>query len=229
MRVLLLDGSPSTPERDALPRELSTRRILVESVKDVNEGVTLAGRKRFAAILIEGREKPAAVVKRLRADFGTPIVVLREQKDSSEAIECLENGADDVLVEPLDVDELVARLRSLTRRCHPGDRSLMKVDDLELHPKESAVYRAGNEISLTDREFEVLEYLMLHHDRVLGPSELADQISGVQPDPYASEIEQTITSLRSKLNVPGKRQLLHSIPGRGYMLSEMPPLSSERR
>lgn len=225
MRVLLLDGSLPTPDGATLPRELSTRRILVESAADVDTGLALASQKRFAAILIERREQPAAIVKRLRADHGTPIVVLREAKDSDVAIECLENGADDVLVEPLDVDELVARLRSLTRRCHPGDRAALKVDDLELLRKDGTVCRDSIPIRVTDREFEVLEYMMLHHDRVLTHNELADQVSGTEPDPYSNEIDSTIASLRTKLHMQGRKPLIHTIVGRGYMLSEMPPLA----
>jgi two-component system OmpR family response regulator len=226
MRVLLLNGEGSNPGRSALPRELTTRRIRVESAESVTEGLALAGQKRFAAILISNPVQPAEVIKKLRADFGTPIVVLREVKNADEAIECLENGADEVLEEPLDIDELVARLRSLNRRCHPGDRDLLRLDDLELAPKEQIATRGGAPIHLNDREFEVLEYMMLHHDRVLGYNELADQISSAEPDPYANEIDSTIASLRAKLHVPGKKRLIHTVTGRGYMLSEMPPLTS---
>jgi two-component system OmpR family response regulator len=225
MRVLFLNGSLDTPTRTALPRELSTRRIRVESAGTVTEGLALAGQKRFAAILIAHPDQPAELIKRLRADFGTPIVVLREVKDPDEAIECLESGADEVLAEPLDVDELVARLRSLNRRCHPGDRELLSVDDLELAPKEQTACRGGSLIHLSDREFEVLEYMMLHHDRVLSHNELADQISSAEPDPYSNEIDATIATLRAKIHTPGKKRLIHSVLGRGYMLSEMPPLT----
>jgi DNA-binding response OmpR family regulator len=225
MRVLLLDQSKPAPGRDALPRELSTRRIRVDSVASVNEGIALAGRKRFAAILIARPEQPAELIKRIREGFGTPIVVLRDVENSTEAIECLESGADEVLVQPLDIDELVARLRSLSRRCHPGDRKSLRVDDLELSPAEQRLHRDGIAISLTDREFEVLEYMMLHHDRVLSHNELADQVSSAEPDPYANEIDLIVASLRSKLNAPGKKRLIHTVPGRGYMLSEMPPLT----
>lgn len=228
MRVLLLDGDMPTADSATLPHALSTRRIVVESVTNVKDGLALAGTKRFAAILIERRERPAELIKRLRADSGTPIVVLREVKDSDEAIACFENGADDVLVEPLDVDELVARLRSLSRRCHPGDRLALTVDDLTLTPKDATVRRDGRLIDLTDREFEVLEYMMLHRDRVLAYNELADQVSKVERDPYANEIDSTIANLRAKLHTPGKKQLIHVIAGRGYMLSDMPPLTVGR-
>lgn len=225
MRVLLLNGSTPVTDRDALPRELSTRRIRVDSAATVNEGIALAERKRFAAILIARPERPAEVIKRIRAGFGTPIVVLREVEDLTETIECLESGADEVLVQPLNVDELVARLRSLARRCHSGDRKALRLDGLEMIPAEQHLQRDGATILLSDREFEVLEYMMRHHDRVLSHNELADQVSSAEPDPYANEIDSIVTSLRSKLNLPGKKRLLHNVPGRGYMLSEMPPLT----
>lgn len=228
MRVLLMDGNSRTQEQEALPRELSSRRVNVESASTIGEGLALAAEKRFSAILIERRERPADLIKRIRADSGTPIVVLREAKDSTDAIECLENGADDVLTEPLDIDELVARLRSLTRRCQPGDRVLLKIDDLELSPKELTVRRNGQSILLTNREFELLEYLMHHHDRVLSRTELADQVWGAEVESNSNVIDVSIGRLRGKVHLPGRKPLIHTVTGRGYMISDMPPLTTDR-
>ena len=228
MRVLLMDGNSRTLEQDALPRELSSRRVSVESAATVREGLALAAEKRFAAILIERRERPADLIKKIRADSGTPIVVLREAKDSSEAIECLESGADDVLAEPLDIDELVARLRSLTRRCQPGERATLKIDDLELSPKDLTVRRAGQSLLLTNREFDLLEYMMQHHDRVLTRTELADQVWGAEVESNSNVIDVSIGRLRAKVHLPGSKPLIHTVTGRGYMISDMPPLTSER-
>lgn len=228
MRVLLMDGSPRTHEHEALPRELSSRRVNVESASTIGEGLALAAEKRFAAILIEPRERPADLIKRLRADIGTPIVVLREAKNSADAIECLESGADDVLDEPLDVDELVARLRSLTRRCQPGERAVLKIDDLELSPKDLTVRRDTQMILLTNREFELLEYMMQHHDRVLSRTELADQVWGAEVESNSNVIDVSIGRLRAKVQLPGHKPLIHTITGRGYMISDMPPLTNAR-
>lgn len=224
MRILVLDGSEPTPARAVLPRELSTRRILVERASTLAEGLALAGRKRYAAIVIERGESPQDVVRRLRADFGTPILVLREVKDSDDAIACLECGADDVLIEPLDVDELVARLRSLSRRCLPGNRAMLRVDDMELDARSMQVTRGGAPVSLTDHEFELLEYMMSHHDRVLGHDELLDQLSAAASEISARDLDAMIDTLRQKLQTGTKRPLLHRVDERGYMLSEMPPL-----
>ena len=211
-----------------MPRELSSRRVSVESAATIGEGLALAAEKRFSAILIEPRERPADLIKRIRADSGTPIVVLREARDSTEAIECLESGADDVLAAPLDIDELVARLRSLTRRCQPGDRSVLKIDDLELSHKELTVRRGAQQVLLTNREFELLEYMMHHHDRVLSRTELADQVWGAEVESNSNVIDVSIGRLRAKVHIAGHKPLIHTITGRGYMISDMPPLAGDR-
>lgn len=227
MRVLVLDGSTSTTENHHLPRELSTRRIRVDNATTLNEGLALTARKRFAAIVIERREQPAELVRRFRAESGTPIVVLRDVKDSDEAIRCLNNGADDVLADPVNIDELVARLRSLTRRCLPGSRELMRVDDLELNCETQEVTRAGRPLKLSEREFELLEYMVTHHDRVIGLDELSDQLSGIDADFTSSDAIDLLEGLRTKLEAIAKKPLIHRVDVGRYMLSDMPPLISD--
>jgi DNA-binding response OmpR family regulator len=225
MRILLVE--PQAHDRSitgSLPAALSSRRIDVESTSSQGQGVEEAIQRSFSAIVIDS-DGPAELIKRIRESNGTPIVVLRAQDDPKQAIELLESGADDVLTQPCDVDELVARLRSLTRRCEPGDRGTLKVDDLELFPKEMIVKRGGQTLLLTNREFDLLEYMMQHHDRVLTRAELADHVWGTEVSWNSNVIDVSIGRLRGKIHLPGLKPLIHTATGRGYMLSGMPPVA----
>lgn len=226
MRVLLLgtDGS-ATADRLVQASELTNRRINVETVHSVVEGIILAADKRFGAIVIDVPNGHASdVVRKIREDIGTPIIVVRKRHSPAEAIEFLESGADDVVADPIDMDELVARLRSLARRCAAGVRDHHRIDDLELFPKEQIVQRGGQRLSLTSREFALLEYMMEHRDRVLSRSELADQVWGAEVEWNSNVIDVSIGRLRAKIQPEGTRPLIHTVTGRGYMISDTPPL-----
>lgn len=109
----------------------------------------------------------------------------------------------------------------------PGEREKLVVGDLELSPKDYTVFRAGKRVMLTNREFDLLEYLMEHRDRVLTRSELADQVWGDEVEWSSNVIDVSIGRLRSKIHLQELKPLIHTVTGRGYMMSDAPPASGE--
>lgn len=224
MNVLSLNLQSNESTLSAHHQVLRSHHIDVTTATSVNEAATEASNGRFSAILVhDGTEASLQAVTEIRKVSGTPLIVIRKDSDPDGSIALFEAGADDVVTESSDPNELAARLRSMARRCTPGKREKLTVGDLELSPKDFTVFRGGKRVMLTNREFDLLEYLMEHRDRVLTRSELADQVWGDEVEWSSNVIDVSIGRLRSKIHLPGHATLIHTVTGRGYMMSDAPP------
>jgi two-component system response regulator MprA len=158
------------------------------------------------------------VAKRLRADGDVPILMLTARDALESRVEGLDVGADDYLVKPFERQELLARLRALLRRRPPrGSRSYV-VADLSLNPDTHEVRRGERDIELTQREFELLEYLMRNERIVVPRQRLLEEVWGYDPFATTNTIEVFVSNLRRKLEAGGEPRLLHTIRGAGYVL-----------
>jgi DNA-binding response OmpR family regulator len=158
------------------------------------------------------------VARRLRADGDVPILMLTARDAVESRVEGLDSGADDYLVKPFDRQELLARLRALLRRRPPRGSAPMVVSDLVLNPDTHEVRRAERQIDLTQREFELLEYLMRNERIVISRQRLLDDVWGYDPFSITNTIEVFVSNLRRKLEAGGEPRLLHTIRGAGYVL-----------
>jgi DNA-binding response OmpR family regulator len=159
------------------------------------------------------------VAKTLRlAGDDTPILVLTARDGVEARVEGLDAGADDYLVKPFERQELLARLRALLRRRPPRGQATLAIDDLKLNPDTHEVTRAGRPIDLTQREFELLEYLMRNERIVISRQRLLDEVWGYDPFSMTNTIEVFVSNLRRKLEAGGEPRLLHTIRGAGYVL-----------
>ncbi len=158
------------------------------------------------------------VARRLRAGGDVPILMLTARDALESRVEGLDAGADDYLVKPFDRQELLARLRALLRRRPPrGERSLV-VSDLILNPDTHEVHRGERSIELTQREFELLEYLMRNERIVVPRQRLLEEVWGYDPFATTNTIEVFVSNVRRKLEAGGEPRLLHTIRGAGYVL-----------
>jgi DNA-binding response OmpR family regulator len=159
------------------------------------------------------------VARRLRRDDDdTPILMLTARDALDSRVEGLDVGADDYLVKPFERQELLARLRALLRRRPPrGSRSYV-VGDLSLNPDTHEVRRSDRDIELTQREFELLEYLMRNERIVVPRQRLLEEVWGYDPFATTNTIEVFVSNLRRKLEAGGEPRLLHTIRGAGYVL-----------
>jgi DNA-binding response OmpR family regulator len=158
------------------------------------------------------------VAKQLRRSDDVPILVLTARDAVEARVEGLDSGADDYLVKPFERQELLARLRALLRRHPPRGQATLTVGDLKLNPDTHEVTRQGRRIELTQREFELLEYLMRNDRIVISRQQLLDEVWGYDPFSMTNTIEVFVSNLRRKLEAGGEPRLLHTIRGAGYVL-----------
>jgi two-component system, OmpR family, response regulator MprA len=158
------------------------------------------------------------VARRLRSADDVPILMLTARDALEARVEGLDAGADDYLVKPFERQELLARLRALLRRRPPRGSASVVVADLALNPDTHEVSRGGREIDLTQREFELLEYLMRNERIVVPRQRLLEEVWGYDPFATTNTIEVFVSNLRRKLESGGEARLLHTIRGAGYVL-----------
>ncbi|HEX5146201.1 MAG TPA: response regulator transcription factor [Conexibacter sp.] len=158
------------------------------------------------------------VARTLRENDDVPILMLTARDALEARVEGLDAGADDYLVKPFERQELLARLRALLRRRPPRGAAPLVCGDLQLNPDTHEVERAERQIELTQREFELLEYLMRNERIVVSRQRLLDEVWGYDPFSTTNTIEVFVSNLRRKLEAGGEPRLLHTIRGAGYVL-----------
>ena len=158
------------------------------------------------------------VAKTLRDGDDVPILMLTARDALEARVEGLDAGADDYLVKPFERQELLARMRALLRRRPPRGAAPLVVGDLRLNADTHEVERGERSIDLTQREFELLEYLMRNERIVISRQRLLDEVWGYDPFSTTNTIEVFVSNLRRKLEAGGEPRLLHTIRGAGYVL-----------
>jgi DNA-binding response OmpR family regulator len=158
------------------------------------------------------------VARGMRARDDVPILILTARDALESRVEGLDAGADDYLVKPFERQELLARMRALLRRRPPRGSAPLRVGDLSLNADTHEVLRGERAIELTQREFELLEYLMRNERIVISRQRLLDEVWGYDPFSTTNTIEVFVSNLRRKLEADGEPRLLHTIRGAGYVL-----------
>lgn len=154
-----------------------------------------------------------------RAGLTTPVLVLTARDTVPERIRGLNAGADDYVLKPVDLDELAARLRALVRRAHGQPLESLSAQDVVLDPAARLVRRAGELVSLSTREFDLLQAFMLGANRVLSREQLEQQLYSWGQEVESNAIEVHVHNLRRKLGAG----LIHTVRGVGYMLQRDTP------
>jgi two-component system, OmpR family, response regulator MprA len=161
------------------------------------------------------------VCRRLRAGGDVPILILTAKDGVNDRVLGLDMGADDYMVKPFDLDELLARIRALLRRLQPASQpKIMRFEDLTLDTGTRQAARGDRVISLTAKEYELLELFMLHPRQVLTRDVIFDRVWGYDFGGESNIIEVYIRYLRQKLEEDGENRLLHTVRGMGYVLRE---------
>ena len=158
------------------------------------------------------------VCRRLRAEGDVPILILTARSELEDRVEGLDSGADDYLAKPFERQELLARIRALLRRRPPRGSASLTVGDLRLNPDTREVTRGDRAIELTNREFELLEYLMRNDRLVISRERLLEEVWGYDPTAMTNTIDVFISNVRRKLEAGGEPRILHTKRGAGYVL-----------
>jgi DNA-binding response OmpR family regulator len=158
------------------------------------------------------------VLAEMRAmDAELPVLVLTGRQETETRIRCLDLGADDLMIKPFSLHELRARCRALLRRKREA-RLLVRVGDLELDRLEHTVRRAGEPIALTNKEFALLEHLLLHRGQCISRVELLDAVWNMEPAQTTNIVDVYVNYLRRKLKDPPPGLLLRTVRGQGYLV-----------
>ena len=147
-----------------------------------------------------------------------PILVLTARDGVADRVAGLDAGADDYVVKPFALEEVLARLRALERRAPEFRPTVITVADLQVDPSTRAAERAGTPIPLTTTEYALLEYLARHAGSVLGRADISAHVWDENYDPFSNVIDVYMARLRKKVDLPGLPPLLHTVRGAGYWL-----------
>ena len=218
-RVLVVEDDEAIA--DVLRRTLRQEGHEVRSAADGVEALDVA--EEFVpdlVILDLGLPKldGVEVLERLRAESDVPILILTARSELDDRVSGLDSGADDYLVKPFERQELLARLRALTRRRPPRGSASLAVGDLRLNPDTREVFRGDRAIDLTNREFELLEYLMRNERLVVSRERLLEEVWGYDPMAMTNTIDVFISNLRRKLEEGGEPRVLQTKRGAGYVV-----------
>jgi two-component system, OmpR family, response regulator MprA len=223
VRILVVDDEPAV--REAVDRALRLEGYETELAADGAQALeALADRAPDALVLdllmphVDGLE----VCRRLRAAGDhTPVLVLTARDAVPDRVRGLDAGADDYLVKPFALEELLARLRALLRRGGGGERTeTRRYADLELDTLGHTVHRGRRPIELTRTEFLLLELFLRHPRQVLTRTQIFERVWGYDFGPGSNSLEVYVGYLRRKLEAGGEPRLLQTVRGVGYVLRE---------
>lgn len=160
------------------------------------------------------------VCRRLRQEkISVPVLMLTARDATSDTVVGLDSGADDYLVKPFEVDELLARMRSMLRRGSGEVPLSLEVDTLELDLATKLVHRDGQEIALSAKEYALLEFLMRHKGHIMSKQQILDHVWDGEVDPFSNVVDVYIGYLRNKVDKPfHQTPLLKTVKGMGYRL-----------
>ena len=218
-RVLVVEDDEDIAQ--ALQRSLRMEGYEVRAAGDGNDALE-HGRSFAPDLVILDLGLPGLdgleVARALREENDVPILILTARDALESRVEGLDAGADDYLVKPFERQELLARMRALLRRRPPRGSAPLRVGDLLLNADTHEVTRGERAVDLTQREFELLEYLMRNERIVISRQRLLDEVWDYDPFSATNTIEVFVSNVRRKLEADGEPRLLHTIRGAGYVL-----------
>jgi DNA-binding response OmpR family regulator len=208
----------------ALQRGLGAEGFTVDIAHTGPDGLHLAQETVYDAVILDIMLPELSgyrIIEQLRAaENWVPILMLTAKDGEYDEADALDLGADDYLTKPFSFVVLLARIRALLRRRPPRGAASLAVGDLQLNPDTREVRRGEREIELTNREFELLEFLMRNERLVISRERLLDEVWGYDPMAATNTIDVFISNLRRKLEAGGEPRLLHTKRGAGYVLKD---------
>jgi DNA-binding response OmpR family regulator len=220
VRVLLVEDS--TRLRRSIETALDKSGYAVDATGDGLEGLTLAESTDYDAIILDimlpGLDG-LSLLRRLRAQGRPTHILLLTAKDTiQDRVHGLETGADDYLVKPFALEELLARVAALCRRTYGHKHPRLVIADLEIDMTAKEVFRGGLRIALKPREYALLEYLALRQGQIVSRREIEAHLYDARLDTASNVVESAISALRKRLARPGAPPLIHTRHGLGYIL-----------
>jgi two-component system, OmpR family, copper resistance phosphate regulon response regulator CusR len=222
MKILLIEDEPKTLEY--IKKGLEENAYKVDTAEDGKTGKHLALRNTYNLIItdiimpgLNGKELSSQL---RQAQIETPILMLTALSTTDDVVAGLDSGADDYLSKPFEFQELLARIRSLTKRQKMGASDQLQMADLVMNVVRKTVHRDGKPLELTAKEFALLEYFLRNPYKVISRAELAKSVWNVDFDTGTNMVEVYVNYLRKKIDRDFDKKLLHTQIGMGYVLKE---------
>lgn len=221
MRVLIVEDQPNM--LSYVKRVLEEQGYAVDLANNGREALEWSAVVKFDLIVLDimlPEIDGITVCRRLRSQGNQAAILMLTARDTvDDRVTGLDSGADDYLVKPFELKELLARLRALTRR-HTSKTLTLNVADLSLDPRTRAVLRSNTFIKLTSKEYAVLECLMRDPNRIFSRAEIAESIWNYDVYNQSNVLDVYIRNLRRKIDDPFALKLIHTVRGAGYRLSD---------
>ena len=220
MRILLIEDEKKTAA--FIAKGLEEAGYSVKSARDGETGLQFALESHFDLLLVDvmlPKKDGWTVVEELRSrGVQSPILFLTARDSVPDRVKGLELGADDYLVKPFVFSELVARVRSLMRRNPMAQSEQLRVEDLELDTRRHRAVRAGDPLHLTSKEFLLLAHLVRSAGEVVSRKEIESHVWGIDFQTGTNVLDVMVRRLRSKVDDPYPKKLIHTVRGAGYVL-----------
>jgi len=223
MRILLVEDDPVISKNIQL--FLNKRGFSIDHTQTINNANQKLSDEEYDCLILD-RGLPDGdgikLIKTLREDkIDLPILILTAKNQDNDIVEGLNYGADDYLSKPFDMNVLAARLKALIRRKDKIPQNpILKISNLVLDTNTAYVTRANKAISLSPREYALLEYLMVHKNFILDRLTLMSHVWDETLDIFSNTVDVHIKYLRSKIDQGFKKKLIKTVRGRGYMISD---------
>ncbi len=221
MKLLIIEDDSSI--RNVLRMSFEASCFAVDTAEDGDVGSYLARTNEYDIIILDNvlpKKMGKKVCQEIReSGKATPIILLSMKSDVLEKISILDAGADDYVTKPFSFEELLARIRALTRRPKSLVEKILKIKDIELNTDRHIVLKDGNEIELTKKEFTLLEYLLQNKEKVVSRGQIMEHVWDINADPFSNTIESHVVNLRKKIG-DHRKNIIKNIPGRGYKITE---------
>ena len=222
MRILLIEDDKKLA--GYLQKGLVEEQYAIDVYHDGLSGLYWAKEVEYDLIILDimlpGKDGMTVCQEIRRKKILTPVIMLTAKDTVEDKIKGLDLGADDYLAKPFSFDELLARIRALLRRTQTYKTQILKVADLELDPGSHKVTRAGKEITLTGKEYALLEYLMRNKGRVVTETNIIDHVWDMQSEPFTNVVSVYIHYLRNKVDKGFQKKLIHTVRTLGYVMRD---------
>jgi two-component system OmpR family response regulator len=215
MRILIVEDEPRLQRN--LVKALREEGYAVDAAGDGEDGLYKAGSFNYDALILDvmmPKMDGWEMLERLRKTKKTPVLMLTARDGHGDRVKGLDNGADDYLVKPFDLSELLARLRALIRRSTNQTSSKVEIRDVMLDTRARSATRDGNPVVLTAREFAILEYLAVHRGEVITRTELYEHLFDENDATFSNLLDVHIFSIRKKLGT----EIIATRRGQGYCI-----------
>ena len=222
MKILLAEDEVDL--NNVVTRYLKKNGYSVDSVLDGEEALDYLEYSEYDLVILDimmPKVDGFEVIKKLRNKGNhTSVLMLTARDSADDKVKGLDLGADDYIVKPFDFNELMARIRAVVRRKYGNSSNRLVIGDLILDTSEKSVTRAGKQIELTGKEYEVLEYLMQSKNRIFSREQIKEHVWDFDYEGDSNIIDVLIKNIRKKIDIEDGKQIIYTKRGLGYVIKE---------